>query len=1038
MNHIVEKIGALVAALLKAVFPTWKSQRKRRVTEKNPDQEQRSEKLEASSQSQEDRPADRTSQTDEAKAPEIHTATAIIAPETSHVRDQKIDAGVTQPRAALAQNPSLVDAVCGEEAAQQGTAALGADASHRDTVESRITMCETALAGHEQMRAEEDTTADATDIQQGLPPEIQESLPAADTVQPEEPAEMREALRVVGQGSEANRQQHAAELQTSIAGGSPKSGVEDGTSEYVTELESAALVAPPVTLHVEESHHPDEEIAVAVEESKEHKSEEPGNESALRLGKRAPPVPLTQKGVTGSAKSSAVAHQDAAAETEWDGFSERAHVGSPVAREPRPPTSIEHDDELSRADRAIDTELKPAAEHQKKAPEPIDISEYQGPGTEWGAIPLPEAYLRWNKILFTRFIAVAAQARVHLAVSPRSLSAALSSDTGERLAPPEAERQFVEAVKAAYHSHVVGSSARLRILRRCNPTDGVPLCVGFLALSVLAAHKMHTDQGASSSAYYIRLASLLDVEKLAGNLPKDFRTEEFASLWGFLADWVARNKGLSLVLPEEDVQRRYIAYPLAHVPLRQLDLDKLPAFFDWAGYSPDAAVSTERVADDLQRWEQSYGLLSAAGNSALLDDRLPAVVAQIRSELRAWNGLVADAHGIRHAQVEVLLEPVGWRWRLFFLAPRGEGYPQVFRSDEIELSGSGSWYDPLELGVDNGHLLLHGFSWPSEDDMSCVLRRPGATAIVLAPNAEYSGFVSRSQIPKDTQCAVICHEKLVDTVAAYLTSICESPSRAIQESGFPREWWLFPQVRAIRLPDSVPSELRSLNVASEADIIPQGGLRLGSQSAWMEGAPPRMLIEGHEGRPVYVDDDPVELDAEGFLIGSGLFSKGGTYTVRVGSLEKKVRIVRPALRPSAVLARPAVEDRARRRHPVILPLGAWVLVGHHPSQVLPIKAEGPRKSLVFCDFEPAWAIEVGAGRGATVIQISMLPAVHCRKLSKSPNALRWVSAIYEAAIRRPALESQVDNSAHATRTWTAYVEQAKQLKRHWKKKKGTP
>jgi hypothetical protein len=243
---------------------------------------------------------------------------------------------------------------------------------------------------------------------------------------------------------------------------------------------------------------------------------------------------------------------------------------------------------------------------------------------------------------------------------------------------------------------------------------------------------MHSDQEASSGAYYFRLASLLDVEQMAGSLPKGFRTEEFASLWHFLAEWVAKTKSLSLVLPEPNAQRRYIAYPLVHVPLRQLDLDKLPVFFDWAGYSPETAVSPEMVADDLRRWGQSYGLLSDAGKSALLDDRLPAVVAQVRSELRTWDRLVPVARGVQHVRVEILLEPGGRRSRLSLLAPRREGYPEVFRTGEIELTGGESWYDPLELCADSGNLLLHGFSWASEDDPTRVLYRAPVTVAVLA------------------------------------------------------------------------------------------------------------------------------------------------------------------------------------------------------------------------------------------------------------------------------------------------------------------
>src|ERR1035441_9693637 len=117
------------------------------------------------------------------------------------------------------------------------------------------------------------------------------------------------------------------------------------------------------------------------------------------------------------------------------------------------------------------------------------------------------------------------------------------------------------------------------------------------------------------------------------------------------------------------------------------------------------------MTDDLRRWDQSYASFSEAGRAALNDSRLSAVLAQVRSELRAWDGLTTDSQGQRRAQVEILLDSVMRRSRLFLLAPRKDGYPQVFASGSLELSGGESWYDPLELGPDDGELLLAGVSW---------------------------------------------------------------------------------------------------------------------------------------------------------------------------------------------------------------------------------------------------------------------------------------------------------------------------------------
>ena len=238
---------------------------------------------------------------------------------------------------------------------------------------------------------------------------------------------------------------------------------------------------------------------------------------------------------------------------------------------------------------------------------------------------------------------------------------------------------------------------------------------------------------------------------------------------------------MALALPQGNPQKRYIAYPLAHVPLRQLDLEKLPAFFDWAGYSADALPPPDRIEDDFRRWDQSYDSLSEAGKAAVGDNRLPAVIAQIRSELRAWDGLVADAQGMRYAQVEVLLETAARRSTLSLLAPRRLGFPQVFTSGPVQMSGGECWYDPLALAREDGRLLLEGFAWPSEEEPRCVLRRSSGRVFALGPNSEYSGLISRLGLPKNTVCAVMCYESLSDLTARYLAEVCEPPSRQVRK-----------------------------------------------------------------------------------------------------------------------------------------------------------------------------------------------------------------------------------------------------------------
>lgn len=725
-------------------------------------------------------------------------------------------------------------------------------------------------------------------------------------------------------------------------------------------------------------------------------------------------------------------------ESEWEAYSERPGGGT---GKPQPTVKLKTakgaEIPVLAITRTTDTGPEPS-ESEKEPPEPTDISEYNGPG----AASLPDSYLWWNRILLGRFMSIAASGDILLATTPRALAAALFDGEDQRVSPAEAEKRFANAVAAAYKVGVMGSPARLKAFRRLNCLDGIPICVAFLALSVLAAHKMHMDEATWSSDYYSRLAELLGVEEGANGQPVSFRTDEFESLWLFLADWISRNTGYSLVLPSRNAQKRFIAYPLAHVPLRQLDLEKLPAFFDWAGYSSENLPSTERLEDDLRRWDQSYGSFSNAGQRALNDSRIGAVLAQVRSELRAWDGVVSDSTGIRYAQVEILLETIGRRSNLALLAPRREGFPETFSCGDIQLSGGDSWYDPLPLKPGDGALLLEGFSWPSEDRPSCVLRRAPGLVFVLAPHAEYSDLVSRTGLPKDITSAVLCHESLLGAVGSYLSSICQGAPRHFHDGSLPDGWFLFIGVRAIRRTESVPQELRALEVVTEVNIIPCGGLRLGAQWAWLEGAAPRLLIEGHDGQTVSVNDVAADLDEDGYIKSADVFTSAAEYIVKIGPLERKVRILKPRLRPSATPILP-VDGTEKAQHSVIVETGQWNLIGSFPGDIETIEAKGLGSSLVFCDFEPVWALKLGARKAGTrVIELVRKPAEisvsellktraqATRRIKNRPAAHRWASAIREVDCRQPDVECGSGNQhKEAGESWDEYVRIAKVLKR---------
>ena len=208
----------------------------------------------------------------------------------------------------------------------------------------------------------------------------------------------------------------------------------------------------------------------------------------------------------------------------------------------------------------------------------------------------PDRYIFWNYVL-TEYCLLSntIDGQALLTVTPHILSYALLAAGESRFSPQEAETDFKAAVAEAYQSVVLSSSDKLGAFARRDHGDP-PLSVSYLALSVLAAYNMRTDIEYTGRAYYPRLASLLDCG-MAGMHPVGFDGAKFEYLWRHLADWLRTDHQRRLALPRRSGVHRYLQYPLAHIPLRQVDIERLPNFFDTRGYEPAHALASKPQPD---------------------------------------------------------------------------------------------------------------------------------------------------------------------------------------------------------------------------------------------------------------------------------------------------------------------------------------------------------------------------------------------------------------------------------------------------------
>jgi hypothetical protein len=695
--------------------------------------------------------------------------------------------------------------------------------------------------------------------------------------------------------------------------------------------------------------------------------------------------------------------------------------------------ALEQPPEINEAfvERVSDAQRCPPRERRRVRP---DVEEMARPVVAAPAIEDDE-YRLWNRAVAQQCLLGDDGAEaLYLTVTPTILAAAYDGARPEHLLPEEAAAAFVRAVSAVYHGRVLGSREKLRVLRRCG-SDGLPDCIAFLAASVLAAYEMRSDEETAGTAYYKRLADLLKCE-ITGGHPRGFDPDEFEALWRFLEAWLRTEKGRQMALPGAEVGlRRYVAFPLLHVPLRRVDIERLPEFFWWAGYEPRASIHRSALDQDLTAWCLGAARFTEPGMAALADERRVAVLAQVAHELESWDGEQRDARGRRSARVEILLDFVKRRPEISYLARRPAAFPPVFDDGarRIEAAEEG-WYEPLPLRSGDGSSLAEGFEWElAAEGLRFALLRPPARAIALPESPEYSWFVSHKALRLDVRAGTLCTDALAGAAAEYLTAISGQRCTPLALPSLPG-WRLFinvkPQTRGRRPPD----ELAALAVEAVVDLIPRDGLRLGPRWAWLAGAPPRLTVAGLEpGARVTLDGVPLGIAEDGSLATDGRLARSGTHVIEAAGMRRRIEIVEPQVPPSTPLPASSMTVLA-------LPRGEWTIIGAVPGEIAVPVARSHAGAVACCGFRPIWAVEVGAGRGGRVLSLCADPPPPARPVrfalrSLGGRALHWASRIYEASIRRPVPRAADGRPCEAgvRERWAEYGQVARGIKRAFRR-----
>ena len=361
-----------------------------------------------------------------------------------------------------------------------------------------------------------------------------------------------------------------------------------------------------------------------------------------------------------------------------------------------------------------------------------------------------------------------------------------------------------------------------------------PSCLPGLALLVLAASRMTSDELGSMAAYYARLAQLLDVEQRP-TWPQVGGVPELVERFDDLAAWMAGPEGglRGLLDLPRDVHPRVVGVPISQALLRAGDRRHLSAFFDRAARLMDAGWDP---VHQLARWSGRHQL-SQPLQELLAEPALhPALAGALRAARSSWDGTTVDSAGRRLFVAELTLDPRGGRVVLSTIVPSLDDAVQARTPDgtAMTLSPTQAAEVPLELLARAADGPLYLAVGPER-----VRLLPGSTTIFeITP----LGIQSVAVAAEDPVWVLTCDERLIAS--------CSPSSR--HPAPLPGGWALLCDVE----PDALAAELRVERDEGEQDtpigLRLAGGLRL-ADGVWLLDHPPLVHAGVSEPAPVTLD-----------------------------------------------------------------------------------------------------------------------------------------------------------------------------------------
>jgi hypothetical protein len=436
-----------------------------------------------------------------------------------------------------------------------------------------------------------------------------------------------------------------------------------------------------------------------------------------------------------------------------------------------------------------------------------------------------------------------------------------------------------------------------------------PQVLAGLAVLVLAASRMASDEQATMQAYYARLCDLLGVAP-APDWPQVRGVPELVKRFADLAAWLAGpeqgRRGL-LDLPP-DVHPGVVGVPINQALLRAGDRAVLGAFFERVGRLLDAGWDP---VHQLRAWARRHQLTVPVQRLLDRPDLHDVLASALRAAHAAWDGSTVGADGRLLLAGQLTLHLASGRLMLSVVVPA--------LAAPTHAAGPGG--TPLLLDAQAPAAVELGWLALAADGPVVAAAEGRRVRLLPGPVILFEvtdlGIRAVAAAAEDPVWALTCDEALIAAA---------TPEQQMTAGALPSGWVLLCDVEPNQLPDELrvrrPSDQRP-----RGGIGAVGGLRLAPE-VWLVDHPPLITSELSEPAPVAIDEH-AHGDAEpgNTITLETIAHKPGVHHVDIGGDRLCVELVDHG--PRQGLGELAVDADPRR-----------VFAGPKPTAVATIRVRG--------------------------------------------------------------------------------------------------